>query len=384
MIYFVLFIVSTVLVGFYTFFEMAYLLSSKVNFRTESRITAFLKRPERVIITVLVGTNLWAIAASMFFRRFMGHGSSTGGVIEGGLLVTGVLFVFSEMLPKNIATHMHRKFFFTVAPVIWWTYLAFSPLINGVEKIMRRFYGKSKHVEEDRERDVIAYMAEVRKQLPIKGVEAYMDVIEETVRFLSSPVIDYAMQIKELNFIDINEPDYKGATVKSFSLVYEGTIDNVIGILKGKYIYPLQKGYLSLEDVLEDPLFVHEGQNVKRVLNILNEQGRREAIIVDEHGNVKGAFTVCSLKNVILNISKRHFITLWGSDKVERLAKLCSGVNTIDMQETLHDFLRDQLGGKLRVGSSLSIGNCRLTIISLKGGITGRIIVEMQGGKDAY
>lgn len=379
MIYLLLFIVATVLVSLYTFFEMAYLLSSKTGIGRKGKLSEFLRRPEEVIITVLVGTNLWAIAASIFFRKFMG-GEGTGEVLEGGLIVTVILFIFSEMLPKNVATYMHRELFSVVAPFVWWTYLFFSPIIKGVESIMRRFYGKSKRVETTEERDVIAYVAEVRKQFPVKDIEAHIDVIEETVRFFSSPVIDYAIGLKEMSFIDIEAPDYTSARKKSFSLVYRGTIDNVMGILKGKYIYPLEKGYLKLEDVLEEPLFVHESQNIGKVLNALSESGKKEAVVVDEHGNIKGAFSVCSLRNVILNISRRHFITLWGTDSVERLARLCGGVNTMDMQKTLHEFLMERLGGKVKVGSTLYLEKCRLTVISLRGGVVGRVVVETRGG----
>ncbi len=381
MIYLVLFIVSTIIVSFYTFFEMAYLLSAKTEPGKDKGMSGFLKRPEEVIITVLVGTNLWAIAASIFFRRFMGGGEA-GGLIEGGLIVTIILFVFSEMLPKNIATYMYREFFPFVAPFVWWTYIVFSPLVRGVESITRKFYGKSKKVEDTKERDVIAYMAEIRKQLSGGDIESYMDVIEETVRFLASPVIDYAIGLKEINFIDIENPDYTTAQKKNFSIVYSGKIDNVIGILKGKYLYPLRKGYLKLDEVLEEPLFVHESQKIKKVLDILWESGKKEAIVVDEHGNIKGAFSVCSLRNIILNISRRHFITLWGTDSVERLARLCGGVNTMDMQKSLHEFLVDRLGEDIKVGSTVYLERCRLTIISLKGGVVERVIVETRGGEN--
>ncbi|GEM_PF-4067868 len=381
MMYFILFVISAVLVALYTFFEMAYLLTSKTKLKKTGRLYDFLKRPERVIITVLIGTNLWAISASMFFRRFMG---SSGGekILEGGLIVTLILFIFSEMLPKNIATYLHERFFNALSPFIWFTYSLFSPIIIVIEKITRRFYRNDSEVKMDRERDVMSYISELRKQFPDKAMEAYVDVVEETVRFLSAQVVDYSMYLGQINFIDLDNPDLKAAKNYDFSVVYKGNIDNVVGILKAKYIYLIEKGYMSLEEALYEPVFVHESQSVRNVLARLSESGRKESIVVDEHGNIKGVFSVCSLRSVILNISRGHFITVWGEDKLERLARLCGEVNTYNVSLTVHEFLMSRFGNKLRPGSSMTIGSCKITVLSMKGGIIGRIIVDTRGGDD--
>ncbi len=381
MLYLLFFVLSVMFVSFYTFFEMAYILSSKERAFMKGKIAEFLRKPEEVIITVLMGTNLWAIAASIFFRKFMGK-SGGGEIIEGGLLVTIILFIFSEMLPKNVATYKYREFFPFVAPLIWWTYLIFSPVVKAMEIVMRRFYGKSKSIKREKERDVIAYIAETRKEIPDSDVEMHVDVIEETVRFLASPVIDYSLGLKDICFINADSPDYLRAKKSDFSLVYKGTIDNIIGVLKGKYIYPLQKGYFVLEQVLEEPIFVHENQSVKKVINELWESGKREAIVVDEHGNIKGTFSTGLLRNVILKISRGHFVTLWGTDSVERLAKLCGKVNTIDMQKSLHEFLLERLNGELKEGSTLYLEECRITIISMERGVVGKVIVEARRGRN--
>lgn len=381
MIYLLFFVLSVMFVSFYTFFEMAYILSSKERAIMKGKIADFLRKPEEVIITVLMGTNLWAIAASIFFRKFMGK-SGGGEIVEGGLLVTIILFIFSEMLPKNVATYKYREFFPFVAPFIWWTYLIFSPVVKAMEIVMRRFYGRSKSIKIEKERDVIAYIAETRKEIPDSDVEMHVDVIEETVRFLASPVIDYSLGLKDICFINANNPDYLKAKKRDFSLVYKGSIDNIIGILKGKYIYPLQKGYFTLEQILEEPLFVHENQSVKKVINELWESGKREAIVVDEYGNIKGAFSAGLLRNVILKISRGHFVTLWGTDSVERLAKLCGKVNTIDMQKSLHEFLLERLNGELKEGSTLYLEECRITIISMERGVVGKVIVEARRGRN--
>ena len=382
MIYLVLFLLSTVLVSLYTFFEMAYLLTSKSGLKRKGRMYNFLKKPERVIITVLVGTNLWAISASMFFRKFMGGGGS-GEVLEGGLLVTLVLFVFSEMIPKNIATYLHDRFFYLVAPFIWATYLVFAPIIIGIESLTKHLYSKGKEEESDRERDVMSYIAELRKQFPDIAMESYVDVVEETVRFMSSKVVDYSMYLSEINFIDINNPDYQTAKNTDFSVVYRNNIDDVVGILKAKYVYLIEKGYITLQDAIYEPVFVHESQSVQKVLSRLSETGRKEGIVVDEHGNIKGVFSVCSLRDVLLNISRGHFVTVWGEDRLERLARLCGEVNTYNMSVTIHEFLVSKFGDRIRPGRSISIGNCRITVLSMKGGIIGRVIVDTRGGANA-
>ncbi len=379
MIYFVLFLLSTGLVSLYTFFEMAYLLTPKNKLRRRGKICDFLKKPERVIITVLIGTNLWATSASIFFRKFMGPAGGKG-VLEGGLLVTLVLFVFSEMIPKNIATYLHDRFFYVVAPSVWVTYLLFAPIILGIERLTKRFYSSGKEEESDRERDAISYIFELRKQFPDIAVESYVDVVGETVRFMSSRVVDYSICLTEINFIDIDNPDYHTAKSTDFSVVYRNNIDNVIGILKSKYIYLIEKGYLTLKDAIYEPVFVHESQSVGKVLSRLSEAGRKEGIVVDEHGNVKGVFSVCSLRDVLLNISRGHFVTVWGEDKLERLARLCGGVDTYNMSLTVHEFLTSKFGGRIRPGRSISIGNCSITILSMKGGIIERVIVNTRGG----
>lgn len=383
MIYLLLFLLSTILVATYTFYEMSYILISKKGIRKKGKIYSFLRRPERVIITILVGTNLFAISASLFFRKFMG-GASSGGIVEGGIFVTIILFIFSEMLPKNIATYLHDRFFHIISPFIWITYILFYPLIAFINKITEHFYNKDSKKSEkaDRIREAISYISELKKDFPNSSIEPFMDVIEETIRFMSSGVLDYSIGVKEINFIDMDNPDFTKAKDADFSIVYRGSIDNIIGILKTKYIYPIEKGLITMEDSLYKPLFVHEGQKIINVLSILRDNARTEAIVVDEHGSIKGVFCTYILKDLVSRITQRQFIILWGDDRIEKLVRLCNGIDNYSMSVTLHEFLQDKCSKELKPGVSIVAGKCKLTILSMKDGIVGKILVALNGGEN--
>lgn len=379
MIYLLLFIMVVTFGFLYTFFEMAYLLTSKKQINREGNLYEFLSKPERVIITFLIGNNLCAVSASMFFRNIIGDGNRSQ-MIEGSLFVTFILFVFSEMIPKNIATYFHRKFFSIVTSFVWGTYVLFSPVILVVERIIKRFAVQDNRAETEREREVMAYISELRKQFPMKAMESYVDIIEETVRFMSSRVVDYAVYLSEINFIDFENPDFVLARNYDFSVVYKDTIDNVMGILKSKYIYLIEKGYISLKEALYEPLFVHETQTVENVVSLLSKSGYKESIVVDEHGNIKGVFSVSSIRDIILNVTRSHFVTVWGEDRLERLGRVCGDISIGNPSMSIHEFISQKLGGRVRPGSSMVVGKCKITVLSMKGGIIDRIIVDTRGG----
>jgi len=374
MIYIILFVVSTIIVSFYTFFEMSYLLIPKKSLNKEGKIYVFLKKPDSVIITVLLGTNLFAISASMFFRKFIG-----GEVVGGGLLVTIILFIFSEMLPKNLATYLYDKLFYLLSPFIWGTYVLFLPIILIIRKITKHFYDKNSDISISRDIEAISYISEMKKGLSEHSVGSYMTVIVDTIRFMSSRVMDYSIHLREVNFVNIDNPDLTKTKLNGFSIVYRSNIDNIIGILKSKYVYLIEKGLITINEAIDEPVFVHEKQSIKNVLSVLRDRGQSEAVVVDEHGNIKGVFAVYIFKELISGVSDRHFITVFGEDKLEKLAKLCKEVNTYNMSMTIHEFLKSKMGSEIKPGISITLGNCRFTVLSMKEGIIGRILVDKIG-----
>ena len=123
--------------------------------------------------------------------------------------------------------------------------------------------------------------------------------------------------------------------------VYEGSIDNIIGVLQiRKYI----KAYLRLGEnldikpMLDEVLFVHQSTNIDELLPILSKRKLNIAVVTDNYGGTLGIVTVEDILEELVG-------EIWDEDDVieEPMVEIGDGVYEVGADETVSDVF-DQLG----------------------------------------
>ena len=116
---------------------------------------------------------------------------------------------------------------------------------------------------------------------------------------------------------------------------YEGTIDNIVGILQiRKFIkaYLHLGGNTELRPLLDEPFFIHQSTNIDELLPIMSKAKKNIAVVTDNYGGTVGIVTIEDILEELVG-------EIWDEDDVveEPIADLGDGVWRVDAEETVSD-----------------------------------------------
>jgi putative hemolysin len=259
-------------------------------------IAAMLQRPTNLIITFLVGNEIVnvALAVTVTSLALMLYGA--GGEYLAIVATTIVLLLFGEVTPKSLAVRYPEHISRLVAwPIQAFAY-AITPLRLGLRKLVDAVIGKYA------ERPISLITAEEFKTLvEISEDEGIIDqdernLIQRVFEFGGHRVSEIMTPRTDIFALEVNEalatalPKIRENRFSRIP-VYEGTIDQIIGILYAKDLLPYGRHpelEVKLRDLLHPVFFVPESKRIDDLLREFQRNKVHVAIVVDEYGGVSG------------------------------------------------------------------------------------------------
>ena len=259
-----------------------------------------LDRFDRAITTILIGTNIVHLSAAAIVTVQVSRRWGTGAVVWGTVGTTLVLFYFGEMLPKSIAKRYSERSCLRTAGPLCFFMRVFAPLARLLTAIgqaaakLTRGDGEVS-VTEDELYDIIEDMTDAGTLDEDQGdlVQSALEFGDVTVEHVLTARVDMAA-------IDAAWPleritGFIREQRHSRLPVYEGSIDNIVGILQiRKFIkaYLAQGEAVDLRTLLDKPYFVPGTTNVDDLLPEMSRQRLNIAIVTDPWGGTLGLVTV--------------------------------------------------------------------------------------------
>ena len=298
------------------------------------------------ISTLLICTNIVHIAAASIVTLAVTKKWGVSAVSLSTIITTIVVFFAGEMLPKSVAKKYSDTLALSCAPVLCFFMKLFAPLSKLLTWIgqaaAKLTPGDSQiSVTEDELYDIIEDMTEEGSLDEDQGdlISSALQFGEVTVESVLTPRVDIVA-------ININSSHAEllsliKSTNHSRLPVYEGSIDNIIGVLQiRKYI----KAYLRLGEnldikpMLDEVLFVHQSTNIDELLPILSKRKLNIAVVTDNYGGTLGIVTVEDILEELVG-------EIWDEDDVieEPMVEIGDGVYEVGADETVSDVF-DQLG----------------------------------------
>jgi Mg2+/Co2+ transporter CorB len=277
---------------------------AKQGNRAARRVEKLLRKPDRLISLVLIGNNLVNILASalgtIVGMRLYGN---AGVAIATGVL-TFVVLVFAEVLPKTIAALYPEKVAypssFLLAPLL----IMMMPLVwllNMVTRLLMRLVGIkadvtiSSALSKDELRTIVN---ESRSQISRRNQDMLLSVLDlEKVS-----VDDIMVPRNEIVGIDIND-DWK-AIVRQLThsphgriVLYRDSLDDAISMLRVREAYRLmtEKKEFTKEVMLraaDEIYYIPEGTPLSTQLVKFQRNKKKVGLVVDEYGDIQGLVTV--------------------------------------------------------------------------------------------
>ena len=256
--------------------------------------------PQRMLIAVLIGNNVANIAASALATVFATrHLGSVGPGVAVGIL-TLVVLIFAEITPKSIATRHAERISLLVAPLMAGFLWLVSPLVwvfMQIANIFDRREGPQAHEPQVTESELISMVAYGEEEGTIEQQERQL--IERAFTLTDLTVEDVMTPRQKIFMLDgsrtITEllPALTQARYSRIPL-YENDPDDISRVLHLRDLLPVVIGREevgSLFDLGRPAKFVPERQAVTETIAAFRQEQQHMAIVIDEHGTLKGLVT---------------------------------------------------------------------------------------------
>ena len=265
-------------------------------------VASLLDQQEQLMAAILIGNNLVNVAIIMLFTYFFTHVMPVSQnpawfvFLIQSVLLTFLLLLFGEILPKVYASHRALLFSRFVAPGLHCLMRVFKPfvllLVKSMGSLNRHLADKmSDDVTMDDLSDALKVTTQVRND--------EKKMLEGIIQFGDKTVKDAMTTRSEMVTLDYDTPFSQVLTFVedqrySRMPVIEQTEDHIRGILYIKDLLP----YLSRDDkfgwqsLLREPFYVPENKPIDDLLDDFRQKRRHMAIVVDEFGGTSGLITM--------------------------------------------------------------------------------------------
>ncbi|MCK8826983.1 hemolysin family protein [Natroniella acetigena] len=340
----VLLFILLILSAFFSGAETALMSVNKVEIRhlrqegdSQAKIVdELLNRPDKLLITILIGNNLVNIAASSIATALATEAFGDKGVGIAIGAVTLFVLIFGEITPKSFANKEATLFSMKVARYIQVCYYLLAPLIKPLTILtnfmMRRnkddSVDKNSFVNEDKIRK---FLAVGEREGTIESDEKKM--INSIFEFDDTLVKEIMVPRIDMVCIEINDTSEKLIDIiidNGFSRipVYNETIDNIVGVVYAKDLLLLLKKErfkADIKEIMRPAYYIPAIKEVDSLLSELRKEKIHMAIVLDEYGGTDGLVTIEDLLEEIVGDIQDEY------DKERKLIK------EIDEDEILVD-----------------------------------------------
>lgn len=283
---------------------------------------------ERLIGALLLGNNLVnilaaSLATSLFLTLF-----GQAGVAYATLVMTAVVLVFAEVLPKTLAIGNPDRFSRVVAPVVRLTVVLFAPFVIAVQVLIGAIL-KSLGVAGAQGRSAFSAAEEIRGQLDLLHAEGMVvkderDRLGGLLDLGELQVVD--TMVHRTNMVSLNGSDPPDKIIGEALAspytrlpVWEDEPDNIVGVLHVKDLLRAMQTAggdatkVDVKSVVSDPWFVPETTMLTTQLNAFLGRKAHLALVVDEYGVVQGLVTLEDImEEIVGEIADEHDITIQG------------------------------------------------------------------------
>ncbi|TDU43205.1 protein involved in gliding motility GldE [Gelidibacter sediminis] len=271
-------------------------------------ISKLLERPKKLLATILVANNFINIAIVILFAyigEFIFHQISITWLkfLLEVVLVTFLILLFGEIIPKIYANRNRNKFAMFMAQPVRFLDIIFSPISLPMRSITIGIHdrlGKQKsNLSVDQLSQALELTGEhettMEEHRILQGIVSFGNTDTKQVM---RPRIDIFALHTDQKYSEIIPEIVKNGY--SRIPVYKETIDTVVGILYVKDLLPyIDRKQFDWTALLREPFFVPENKKLDDLMAEFQEKKVHLAVVVDEYGGTSG---LVSLEDVIEEI----------------------------------------------------------------------------------
>jgi Mg2+/Co2+ transporter CorB len=297
--------------------------------RAAARVNRLIGDQETMIGAVLLGNNMINILASALVTQVLTAVIPGGwGVAAATALMTVLVLVFAEVLPKTVAIARSDDVARVLSGPAELVVRAFGPLVFAVQWFVRKCV-KLVGINMDMTADVLAAHEEIRGAVEYHHSEG---LVESGDRRMLGGVLDLAdldvsqimVHRKSIAMLDADLPSREiigQALEASHSRLplYRNEPENIVGVLHAKDLLRAlaaadgDMDALDIAKVAREAWFIPDTTNLKDQLDAFLKRRTHFALVVDEYGALQGLVTLEDiLEEIVGDIDDEHDLVVEG------------------------------------------------------------------------
>jgi CBS domain containing-hemolysin-like protein len=314
-----------------------------------AKIVDFLRNnPKELVITFLIGNELANVATTSFIASLTITYLGKEYLLIGSFISALLLLSLGDITPKIIGTYYPEKYALTVSKPFYLFYILITPfriiLLKTTQWILNKFgidlLTEEHKITEENFKFIVHNVADLKiiSEEEKELIDNAFELSEKTVIEIMVPrrdifAVEKGISIRQLTQL-LEDKDYSRIPV------YEGDLDNIVGILNLKdVIFLILEGKEEkIDNFLRPALFIPEFTTLLDAMKKFNETKQHLAIVVNEHGTTIGLLTYKDIIESIVGDIPEEF------EIVEPAIKQISDNIWIVSGKTDVEFLTDELG----------------------------------------
>ncbi|MDE2364122.1 MAG: HlyC/CorC family transporter [Hyphomicrobiales bacterium] len=295
--------------------------------RRAATVNRLLQSRDRLIGAMLLGNTLVNIGSSAVATSLLVAMAGERGAVYATLLMTALLLIFAEVMPKTVAITAPDRMSLAVARAVSFFVAVFSPALVAVEAIVRLFL-KPFGLDARGAHPLLAGREELKSTVALLHREGG---VERADRDMFGGLLD----LNELTVADVMVHRTKMAAISgdlpprdlvrevlaspyTRLPVWRGEPENIVGVLHAKDLLRAldsagDPDRVSIEDIVFDAWFVPETTSLRDQLQAFRKRKTHFALVVDEYGVVLGLVTLEDiLEEIVGEISDEHDVAQQG------------------------------------------------------------------------
>lgn len=267
---------------------------------------SFAENYDDTVTTALFSNNLVNIAASSLTVVLTQEIFKDSLYLELGLTLSSIilliiLLIFGEILPKVLGrSFSYKASLYLAYPLLVLKYV-FFPLVfvsSHIGKLFAKPFIKNNKVDNSISNDELQEMVEMIED---EGVidKDQSELLSNAIEFKDTEAHEIMTPRVKMVAFDIEDDIVsliQNSNIHAHSRIpiYEGTIDNIIGILPTKTLLRklLAKEAINLKDIIVPPSFVPGSMGISEILSLMQKSKNHLVIVKDEYGGTDGLLTM--------------------------------------------------------------------------------------------
>jgi putative hemolysin len=385
--------------------------------RTAVRVQHLKSNPGRFLAVIQIGINFLGFLASAFaavslvdgaaefFRQFGPLTNAAEGIalVVVTILLTLFTIVFGELVPKQIGLAHAERVALATARLIEVLGTLFGPLVAALTFVTRWV---SRLFRADVPADERISSEELRLIIEQGGEQGILEAEEEQMIHAVIELGDqrvHEVMVPRTAMVSLTADATVGDAIDAIVSeghsripVYEGTIDEIIGIVYAKDLLPFLKASApeppAIRSLLRTPVFVPESMSVDDLLHELQRRKVHIAIVLDEYGGTAGLVTIEDLLEEIVGEIQDEYdeeepmivrlsedeARVDGRAAVDDLSELFETpvpLEDEDEYDTVGGLIYHRIGGVPKPGDQVSLDGLTLTVESTDGRRVSKVLV---------